>query len=671
MLRQILSRLSVMRRPSIVQDWRWFWLPVLVGVLVAALAYQISGPLTIDLGGPNDGWHVSGFSWPEEVGGSTVRWSGAHAEVAFPLVGNQLYLLTVRMSGLRPSGQPEARIAVNGQTVMERRFGGDMTSYSAAIDRSTVGLWGSVLVTIDTETFAPTRDRSELGLMVDSVRLEPVPGWNPVLPPPFILAVAGLFTASLTVVARKRRGVLAAVGALLATSVLLGAGLTVGRQPVADFLLTALTASLVIVLLWTTVLVRLPIWERFAVAALAGALAYYVTFSVIIYHSATAFADFQVFAQAAKSLAAGVPIYDFVQASTDPNSPVYKHPPLFALLLTPLANLDLTTLAQTWFLVNQVLYALTLVALMRGFDVAWRSPGFYVLGVASLLHRPVIESLWRGQPDFVILASLALGFLLLRAKHDFAAGLAVSIGTMLKLYPGLIFLYFVLQRRWRGLAGLVVGCCALLAVTIVAVGWDMHVRYVSEILLIQNAAVPYAENQSYSGFVSRLVVPPEQTDWDTTVPMPIVPGLLVLAIDAASVAITSLALLRGKPSRQLPSLGVQFAALIPLMILMWPTGWIHYQTILILPLFALACYLRRVDRGVLGLTVVGFALTAIGNEKPVLDPVFFYGLPGLVRSYKTVGIVLMWAALLRALPNDASEPSTLARPVDAGASPVL
>ena len=274
------------------------------------------------------------------------------------------------------------------------------------------------------------------------------------------------------------------------------------------------------------------------------------------------------------------------------------------------------------------------------------------------MHRPVLESLWRGQPDFVILASLTAGFLLLRKKHDFAAGLALSLGTMLKLYPGLLLVYFVLQRRWRGLVGLAIGCCLLLAVTIAAVGWETHVRYVSEILLIQNAAVPYPENQSYSGFVSRLVVPPEETDWDTTVPMPMAPGLFVLALDAASLAVTGWVLLRGKPRNQpheLPQVGLQFAALIPLMILMWPTGWIHYQTILILSLFALTCYLRRQDRVVLGLTAVGFALTAIGNEKPVLDPFFFYGVPGLLRSYKTFGVVLLWAALLRAQSSDRSD----------------
>lgn len=645
----VLSGPSIAQGKASGQGRGRFLLAALVGLLMASLAYQVSAPLVVDLGSPGDAQHISGFSWPEEAGGSTVRWSGAHAEVAFPLIGNQPYVLTIRMSGLRPSGQPEAAIAVNGRTVMKQTFSGDMTSYSVVIDRSTVGLWGSVVVALDSQTFAPGKDRGELGLMVDSVKLEPVGGWRPVMPPPFLLALSGLFAASLTVLAEKRRGMRAAVAALVAACIVLGIGLTVFRQALTAYLPAALAVAIVLAALWRLLLVRLPVWERFAVAALAGALAYYTVASIIVYNSATAFADFQVFAQAAKSLAVGAPIYDFVQASSDPNSPVYKHPPLFALMLAPLAHLELTPLAQTWFLVNQSLFGLTLVMLLHSFEIGWRSPAFYLLTVASLMHRPVIESLWRGQPDFVILASLALGFLLLRKKHDLAAGVALSVGTMLKLYPGLILLYFVLQRRWRGLAGLAIGCTALLAVSVIAVGWETHVRYVTEILLIQNAAVPYPENQSYSGFISRLVVPPEQIDWDTTVPMPIVPGLFVLALDAASVAVTGWAILRGGATRQLPQLGLTFAALVPLMILMWPTGWIHYQTILILPLFALACYLRRKDRVVLVLTVIGFALTAIGNEKPVLDPAFFYGLPGLLRSYKTLGIVLLWAALLRAL----------------------
>jgi hypothetical protein len=503
-------------------------------------------------------------------------------------------------------------------------------------------------VSLDTETFSPSKDRGELGLMVDSARLEPSGGWTPVVPPPFAGAFSAFFVAALAAFAEMRWGRRAALGALGAGCLLLGFGLTAYRQAVAEFLPAALAASLALAAIWRLVLARIPVWERFALAALAAALAYYLWFAVTIFNSATAFSDFQVFATAAKSLAAGQPIYDFVQAHNDPNSSVYKHPPLFALLLAPLAPLELTPFAQAWFLVNQVLFGLTLVALMRGFAIAWRSPKFYILLVASLLHRPVLESLWRGQPDFVILASLAAGFVLIRKQHDFAAGLALSLGTMLKLYPGLLFLYFVLQRRWRGLVGLAAGCAILLAVSIAAVGWETHVRYVSEILLIQNAAVPYPENQSYSGLVSRLVVPPEEIDWYTTVPMPLAPGLAVLALDAASLAVTGWVMLRGRPTHRLPQVGLQFAALIPLMILMWPTGWIHYQTILILPLFALTCYLSRDDRLILGLTVLGFALTAVGNEKPVLDPAFFYGIPGLLRSYKTLGVLLLWAALLRA-----------------------
>jgi hypothetical protein len=655
---QVLSRSLDAQRTACDEGRGRFLLPALVGLLVAALAYQVSTPLVVDLGAPGDARSISGFSWPEEVGGSTVRWSGAHAEVVFPLVGNQPYLLTLRVSGLRPAGNPEATIAVNGRTVIKQLVSGDMSSYTAVIDRSTVGLWGSVVVALDSETFSPSKDRGELGLMVDSARLEPVGGLNPVVPPPFVWALSGLLAASLTVFAEKRWGRRAAVGALAAASILLTVGLTVYRQPVTTYLTAALVASLALVLLWRFFLGRLPVWERFAVAALAGALAYYAYFSIIIYNSATAFADFQVFANAAKSLVAGLPIYDFVQAHNDPNSPVYKHPPLFAILLAPFARLELTVFAQTWFLVNQVLYGLTLVLLMRGFEIGWRSPSFYILGVASLLHRPVLESLWRGQPDFVILASLAIAFLLLRKTHGFAAGVALALATMLKLYPGLLIVYFVLQRRWRGIVGLALGCGLLLAISVATVGWETHVRYVSEILLIQNAAVPYPENQSYSGFVSRLVVPPEQIDWYTTVPMPLAPGLLVLALDAASLALTGWVLLRGKPTDRLPRMGLQFASLIPLMILMWPTGWIHYQTILILPLFALVCYLRREDRLVLGLTVVGFALTAFGNEKPVLDPSFFYGVPGLLRSYKTLGIVLLWAALLRAQSRESADSPT-------------
>ena len=162
---------------------------------------------------------------------------------------------------------------------------------------------------------------------------------------------------------------------------------------------------------------------------------------------------------------------------------------------------------------------------------------------------------------------------------------------------------------------------------------------------MQTAAVPWPENQSFDGFLSRLVIPAAQTDWYTTIPFPTWTKLALYALDLIVFGLTYWRLWRGRLVGRRFILG--YAAVMPLIVLMWPTAWIHYQTLLILS-FAVLVFLQAERRSwvVMGLMVVSYLLIAIGNEYTVLIPPLHSGWPRLLQSYKLYGDLIVWALLL-------------------------
>ena len=78
----------------------------------------------------------------------------------------------------------------------------------------------------------------------------------------------------------------------------------------------------------------------------------------------------------------------------------------------------------------------------------------------------------------------------------------------------------------------------LLLLSLAVVGWETLWRYVTEILVAQTAAVPCAENQSYNGLISRLVVPASQTTWLTSLPFPTWAGMAFELVALVTLAVT-------------------------------------------------------------------------------------------------------------------------------------
>jgi hypothetical protein len=638
--------------PATRADARRLFLALMAfSLLLLVLVYQLPHAALVDVGSPTDTRAIHGFYFAEEQGGSSVRWSGPIARVAFDGVGIRPWRLRLRASGLRPAGTAAVTLKVNGRPLAQVSLAGDLREYEFAVPAALLGPSGNVVVTLQTATFTALPDTRDLGIMVDWLHLEP-DGPAAVIPPPlmlagFLLAVGLCFLAFFRLGGRVQAGLLG--GLVLALP--LAAGVAIDPLSVAHYgpwLLVALAA----LALAGQRARRATWWEWVALAVLGWSLYRFGVRALDFYRTGLPPGDFTIYFDAAKSLRLGQPLYNWEAARQMPNGPVYKYPPLFAMLLAPATVFATRPVAAGWYLLNLGLLGLIIYALIWRFRraVGTRSPKLasaygFLLVIGTLNFQPVWESLARGQLDVIILACLVAALFLLSHRTGEAwAGVLLAFVTMLKLYPGLLVVYLLWRRRWRALAGFAVAFGLLVILSGLVAGWETLWRYVAEILTVQTAAVPWPENQSFDGFLGRLVIPAPVTTWYTTIAFPRWALLVLYLLDAVTLGVTAWAF-AGKEDPRSERFVSGYALAAPLIILMWPTSWIHYQTLLILPfglLLGRQLLAGRRDWLAELLLLASFLLVAIGNEYQVLVPWLQEGLPRLAQSYKLYGVLILW-----------------------------
>ncbi|ANC32730.1 hypothetical protein I598_3220 [Isoptericola dokdonensis DS-3] len=153
-----------------------------------------------------------------------------------------------------------------------------------------------------------------------------------------------------------------------------------------------------------------------------------------------------------------------VRAGTDPYTAVgYVYPPPLAVLLAPLADLDLL---GAWT-VTSILALLggiaAVLATVWSRTTSWERPLVALLAVVTMLwSHPVSFSLWLGQTDALVFLALALAALAGVRGRPGAAGAALAVAAAVKTWPALVGVW-VLRRGAVGRLRTVVVAVAVFA----------------------------------------------------------------------------------------------------------------------------------------------------------------------------------------------------------------
>ncbi|WP_437503743.1 glycosyltransferase family 87 protein [Sorangium sp. So ce1099] len=364
--------------------------------------------------------------------------------------------------------------------------------------------------------------------------------------------------------------------------------------------------------------------------------------------------DFKSFYSAAVAASRGLDVYDVtvlesiareLQLPHEPTFP-YLYPPFFAHTFSWLARLSPDTAQQVWSSMAVVSYGLAatfaVVAIRRatrGDRDAARGPAIPTVLLAFIAFLAwslnLRNSLAMGQVNPLVLVFICAALALSFSGKDTPAGLALAVAAGIKVTPILLAIPWLLQRRFRALAGLAAGLGALVVISLpfgAAPAWLEFLRRLPRMShgskipgLFDPGTVP---NFSLAGFYARLF------------------GQDAATIKAASV-ITILLLLGAALALggRAPSPPRSLRMLLPLLVTMVvasPFTYVHH-VLYIFPaaLYALdraAKHERRLEMGAL---VVLISLATI--DFPYVYERFKAPLPPLVLSVNLYVLLAIYA----------------------------
>lgn len=358
--------------------------------------------------------------------------------------------------------------------------------------------------------------------------------------------------------------------------------------------------------------------------------------------------DFRVFYTAAETAQSWGPLYDLTGITRDPGEiVVFRHAPIGATLFIPWSLLPYQAALNGWRLLNVAIYGATLWVFLRHFGVGWRSPLALALTVVWFVSTPSRDSLALGQWDALFLC-LFLSFLvalIVRRDRDLLGGAFLALPIMLKFFPVLLLLGPLVARRWRIVAGCVLGGVILGLAGLLA-GPANTVVFLRDVAPALGGGTLYAENQTLYAFVGRLLA--------SSLADKGVGAIYPAGLTRAVVWILALPILLMTAvvawRRGGGELGAGLRALLPLpaALLIVPTAWAHYLTLVLLPLSMLAVVLSRTAarRDVLILFALAALLIPLGSERELwADGQVYDGPIRLLLTYKVYGLLALWGAM--------------------------
>lgn len=341
--------------------------------------------------------------------------------------------------------------------------------------------------------------------------------------------------------------------------------------------------------------------------------------------------DFSAYWSAAGLLLGGEPIYSADQLA-GPYAPqeqfLYLYPPPLAAASTPFAALfptDYRAAAWGWTALGALILVATILAVARAEGLPDRvrnatGLGSGILVAAAIGFPPVIGELVMGNVNLVLLGLLGAAWLGVRAgttRGERLAGLAVGVAAVIKVFPGLILLWFLLTRRRQGAAFVIIG--AVLATLL---------------------ALPLTGTRPWLDYPAVLLNLSAPSDTRDTL-APTVWLAEVIGFLPARIVVTAAALVLVAWSALRSTTRMSFAVAVLASVLVAPALYQHYLAILALPFLLLLAEGRSIAWLAAAYVLMsGGAQTALGDLQWIVN-----------RAMPTAGALVLLALAILDRPS--------------------
>jgi hypothetical protein len=207
-----------------------------------------------------------------------------------------------------------------------------------------------------------------------------------------------------------------------------------------------------------------------------------------------------------------------------------------------------------------------------------------LLVVGLVLSSSVLETqVLHGQLNGLLLLLMTGAWFASRHDRSLVSGACVGAATALKLFPGLLILFFIARRQWRAALAAVASGVLLNALAVGVLGTDAFRDYLLVVMPQANRFCDTWPNASLLGFLTRLL----DGSFGQTTPLirwPQFAQTIWLALSLIGVVLTWRATARDRSPQ---SHDLMLSLWIGLMLLISPITWDHYFLLAVLPLIAL------------------------------------------------------------------------------------
>ncbi|QMV20009.1 DUF2029 domain-containing protein [Granulicella sp. 5B5] len=289
--------------------------------------------------------------------------------------------------------------------------------------------------------------------------------------------------------------------------------------------------------------------------------------------------------------------------------------PFSTLVFLPLAKLAPLAAKHVWILLNlAILIPLVwMIREMTGLNLRW-------MGLALTLNFPLYRNFLFGQFYIVLLLLVVTACWCYLRGYRAWAGALLAIAGACKVFPILLFIFFLQRRDWRALgAGILTGSIAV-ASSIAVFGWTVHRTWLQEILpwvTRGEGLQPYTITASIPGILHRLFLSEPQWNPRPWHDSPFAYALLSPVLQTLILAPAILLIRRIKSGRE--TILLEWSALITAALTISTIPASYNFVLIVFPACVVASMLyRRRHWGWLTLLVlvyfgIGFPVTAPAN----------------------------------------------------------
>lgn len=381
--------------------------------------------------------------------------------------------------------------------------------------------------------------------------------------------------------------------------------------------------------------------------------------------------DFTVYTAAGQAILDGTNIYD----AHNVRGWYYMYLPIFAIVMVPFAKAGALPACVIWYL-------LSAAALVHGVELSIRliRRAFPNLRIDDLWIRtfavllllpPVLSGVARGQASVLIMYLMILGVWFYFEKRPWASGLALACSIVLKIFPALIVLYFLIQRRFRFVFATAAWLLLLvLIIPSVVFGPTANLKLLKNwnetVAVPANKGVQEAgsqaryeqminprnrRNQSARAVIVRsasgLAVDVEDENEEYARPIALLTNVFLFLM-------TSWVCFQNAAGDSTRRSLMKICTVILLMLMISPVTWNHNFALLLLPLAVAIGSWRSPAEPQATLFGWSLAVYGAGTFLSLIDWFSYFGAPFW-------GTLLLWIAFVKALLGDAKLPRESAR----------